>query len=193
MLTCAQRLTWQAWERCHGVGWISGEKRSQRGCRDSPKIPHLLPLMRLYVWVCLLVSVSLGALVWVWQRVIEWLQEEAERQELLFRFLSRFFLPWHVSLLHMNCLYALGPFTINVSSVPCTVLCFQLHTTILYLINCLLLKLLPAGPTYFLIIMHTAEHRFVQHFQIWLSNWRLVVLLHDFYCITGAHCCFHNW
>lgn len=45
--------------RCHGLGRISGEKRSQGGCRDSTETPqNLLPLMRSYVCVCLLESKS---------------------------------------------------------------------------------------------------------------------------------------
>lgn len=90
-------------------------------------------------------------------------------------------LPWHVPLLHMQCLYALGQFTIIVSFAPRTTLCFQQSSTILYLIIFLLLKLLSDGLTYIYIKKcfkkHTTEHRFVLCFQIWLSNWRLVARL----------------
>lgn len=76
------------------------------------------------------VLVSLSVLAWVWQKVIEWLQEETDGKartaaQILFTLDT-----WHISLLHMKYQCALGQFTIIVSSVPCTVLCFQHYSTI---------------------------------------------------------------
>ncbi len=83
------------------------ESVERRGAREAAEtlprfhiFSHWWGCMYVFVYSCPSadVSVSLGALVWVWQRVIERLQEETERQEVtLFFTMTRFTSPYALS------------------------------------------------------------------------------------------------
>lgn len=156
---------WKSWS-----GMNQWERRGAREAADTlPRFHKIFSLWRGRMYVFVYRCVCTTGCAW---GVIERLHElEGKNRRLdpvhIFIAMTRFTSPYATSLCIRTIYYNRFLCSMYRTSLP-TLQLFCIRSTG-FCSNC------------FQLASHifSAEHRFVQHFPIWLSNWRLVAALHD--------------